>query len=465
MTQDIELADIGLIGLGVMGINLAKNFAEKGFSVIGHDSSPSHAMNEPAIYVHSQLKDFVRKLAKPRKILFLLPAGQTVEEVIQSLVPYLEPEDLIVDAGNSHFEDTKRRSQELATKKINYLGLGVSGGEDGARNGASFMAGGKPDIFENIKPFLEAAAARDPDNNICAKRLGDAAEVGHFVKMVHNSIEYAEMQLLSEVYSQFAEIKGYNNEDISKAITSWRNELEGSFLSDVTSKILKTIDNLTDAPLIDMIEDIAEQKGTGKWGTVSGIDLGVPAPTLYEGVSSRFISQCKPDRITASKIYRPVLHKNNALSTDTIRRAFLAAKICAFAQGFQLLKIASLKYSWNLKLSDVAEVWKAGCILRGNILNKIVEAFDRKASLTNLLLDTDLSEELKRSIPKLRLVVSEAALCGLPLAAHSASLSYFDSFIKSKLPMNIIQAQRDFFGSHGYRRIDRSGTFHTSWED
>ena len=214
-----------------------------------------------------------------------------------------------------------------------------------------------------------------------------------------------------------------------------------------------------------MIEDIAEQKGTGKWGTVSGIDLGVPAPTLYEGVSSRFISQYKPDRITASKIYRPVLHKNDVLSTNTIKRAFLAAKICAFAQGFQLLKIASLKYSWNLKLSDVAEVWKAGCILRGNILNKIVEAFDRKASLTNLLLDTDLSEELKRSIPKLRLVVSEAALCGLPLAAHSASLSYFDSFIKSKLPMNIIQAQRDFFGSHGYRRIDRSGTFHTSWED
>lgn len=327
------------------------------------------------------------------------------------------------------------------------------------------MAGGKPDIFENIKPFLEAAAARDPDDNICAKRLGNAAEVGHFVKMVHNSIEYAEMQLLSEVYSQFAEIKGYTNEDISKAITSWRNELEGSFLSDVTSKILKTIDKLTDAPLIDMIEDIAEQKGTGKWGTVCGIDLGVPAPTLYQGVSSRFISQYKPDRITASKIYRPVLNKNDVLSTDTIRRAFLAAKICAFAQGFQLLKIASLKYSWDLKLSDVAEVWKAGCILRGNILNKIVEAFDRKPSLTNLLLDTYFSEELKRSIPELRLVVSEAALCGLPLAAHSASLSYFDSFIKSKLLMNIIQAQRDFFGSHGYRRIDRSGTFHTSWEN
>ena len=193
--------------------------------------------------------------------------------------------------------------------------------------------------------------------------------------------------------------------------------------------------------------------------------MGVPAPTLYEGVSSRFISQYKSDRITASKIYRPVLNKNDVLSTDTIKRAFLAAKICAFAQGFQLLKIASLKYSWDLKLSDVAEVWKAGCILRGNILNKIVEAFDRKASLTNLLLDTNLSAELKHSIPKLRLAVSEAALSGFPLAAHSASLSYFDSFIKSKLPMNIIQAQRDFFGSHGYRRIDRSGTFHTSWED
>ena len=465
MIQNIEPADIGLIGLGVMGINLAKNFAEKGFSVIGHDSSPSHAMNEPAIYVHSQLKDFVRNLAKPRKILFFLPAGQTVEEVIQLLVPYLESEDLIVDAGNSHYEDTKRRSQELATKKINYLGLGGPGGEDGARNGASFMAGGKPDIFENIKPFREEAAARDPDNNICAKRLGNAAEVGHFVKMVHNSIEYAEMQLLSEVYSQFAEIKCYNKEDISKAISSWRNELKGSFLSNVTSKILKIIDNLTDAPLIDMIEDIAEQKGTGKWGTASGIDLGVPAPTLYEGVCSRFISQYKPDRITASKIYKPVLHKNDVLSKDTIKRAFLAAKICTFAQGFQLLKIASQKHSWDLKLSDVAEVWKAGCILRGNILNKIVEAFDRKASLTNLLLDTNLSEELKHSIPELRLAVSEAALSGLPFAAHSASLSYFDSFIKSKLPMNIIQAQRDFFGSHGYRRIDRSGTFHTSWED
>ena len=463
MTKEMKGGDIGLIGLGVMGLNLAQNIAENGFSVIGHDVSSSMTMSRTFLDYSSDLKGFVKKLKKPRKIMLLVPAGQTVEEVIDALLPYLEPKDLIVDAGNSHFEDTLRRSKALETQNINFFGLGISGGEAGARNGASLMGAGDPNVFESIRPILEAVAARDEHNNICALRLGNSPEVGHFVKMVHNSIEYAEMQLISEVYSQFSEIKDYSNERISDFLTNWRSDIEGSFLLDVTSQVLTVADEVSGVPLIDMIEDIAEQKGTGKWGTVSAINLGVAAPTLFEAVSTRFLSQYKTDRLAASEIYAPKVNKSDVISNEIIKNAFSAAKICAFAQGFQLLAFANLEYSWNMKLREIAQVWKAGCILRGNILDKIIKAFDKNASLTNLLLDDELSKKLKNSIGQLRLVVSEGALCGLPLPAHTSSLSYFDAYTKARLPINLVQAQRDFFGSHGYQRIDKQGTFHSTW--
>jgi len=465
MTQEMESGDIGLIGLGVMGLNLAQNISEKGFSVIGHDLSSSTAFTKTFLDYCWNLRDFIKKLKKPRKIMLLLPAGQAVQDTIDALLPYLEPNDLIVDAGNSHFEDTLRRYKALETQNINFFGLGISGGEAGARNGASLMGAGDPNVFESIKPILEAVAARDEHNNICALRLGNSPEVGHFVKMVHNSIEYAEMQLISETYSLFSETKDYSNEKISDVLANWRDDLEGSFLLEATSQVLKKTDEVTGTPLIDMIEDIAEQKGTGKWGTVSAINIGVAAPTLYEAVSSRFISQYKTDRLAASKIYSPKVSKSTLISQNSIKGAFSAAKICAFAQGFQLMAIANLEYSWDLKLREVAQVWKAGCILRGNILDEIVKAFDRNTSLSNLLLDSGLSKKLKNSVELLRLVVSEGALCGLPLAAHTSSLSYFDTYTKARLPINLVQAQRDFFGSHGYRRIDKRGTFHSTWEN
>tara|TARA_Y100000588_G_scaffold355648_1_gene411083 strand:- start:1284 stop:2687 length:1404 start_codon:yes stop_codon:yes gene_type:complete len=464
MTKKIGGEDIGIIGLGVMGLNLALNISDKGFTVIAYDLILTEDYGADSITRYSDIETFVQKLKKPRKVLIMVPAGDPVDDVIKKLTQLLDSGDLVIDGGNSHYEDTNARAQILKTKNINYLGVGISGGASGARNGPAIMAGGAKEVYQTIEPILKSIAARDKKGNACVARLGNSECVGHFVKMVHNSIEYAEMQMISEAYSILLSLRGFSNDQIAKIFGEWNKTEAESFLIDVTSKILRFKDAQTAKPLVDLILDQAGQKGTGKWGASTAIELGVPAPSLLEAVSARMISTLKEERISASEKYPVTASVNNKISNTTIRDALFAAKICAFAQGFQLLYTANKKYVWDINLSNVAETWKAGCIIRGRILENISEAFQTENELPNLILSKVFSRKLKRLIPALREVVSVGALNALPLATYNASLAYFDSYTKQKLPINLIQAQRDFFGAHGYSRTDKAGLFHTDWE-
>ena len=463
--------EIGMIGLGVMGRNFALNMADHGFSVAGYDKDPAkvEALEKESVQhqVHgtADLKEFIASLRAPRALLMLVPAGAPVDSVIRDLLPHLEKGDLVIDAGNSHFKDTDLRASVLAGKGIAFLGVGVSGGEEGARHGPSIMPGGAKEAYERIRPIFEAAAAK-ADGDSCVAWLGPGS-AGHYVKMVHNGIEYGIMQLTAEAYDLMKRGGGLNDDEIQEAFTSWnQGELNG-YLVEIAGKIFSKTDEKTGKRLINEIQDVAKQNGTGLWTSQSAMELKVPTPTIDLAVAMRDLSVLAKERVQAEEAYqrpsrRSVADRGAFLSQ--LGRALYSSLILTYAQGFALLAAASEKYGYQLDLEAVARIWRGGCIIRAALLEDIRAAFKAKPDLPNLLLDPGLSRKVMEHQEDLRRMAAEAAESGVPAPGLMVSLGYLDAYRSAWLPANLIQAQRDYFGSHTYERIDAKGTFHTEWE-
>jgi len=465
--------DIGLYGLAVMGQNLALNLADNGFRVIVHNRTKSKITNfmegvaaDKPIAGAEELEDFVTGIKKPRVVLLIVKAGPAVDAVIEQLKPYLEEGDIIIDGGNSHYKDTDRRVAALAEEGIQFIGMGISGGEEGARHGPSMMPGGSPEAYERIQPMVEAVAA-EADGEPCVTYLGPRS-AGHYVKMVHNGIEYAIMQAIVEAYDLLLCVADMEPAAISKVFRRWNEGKLSSFLVDITGQILSTIDPKTGEPLINQILDQAKQKGTGKWTTQDALDMGVAVPTISAAVEARIISGLKQEREEAEPILEGALPQfagtvNQLI--DMVANALLATMVCAYAQGFAALRAASAEYDYDLKLADVARIWRGGCIIRAELLDDIAAAFDEKPDLPNLLIAPYFINLLADTHEHRRLVVRLAIESGIPVPAMSSALAYYDSYRTARLPANLIQAQRDYFGAHTYERIDEEGTFHTEWQD
>ncbi|MHB1650995.1 MAG: NADP-dependent phosphogluconate dehydrogenase [Desulfitobacteriaceae bacterium] len=462
--------NVGLIGLAVMGENLALNLERNGYSVAVFNRSISKvdeflvkATGKNFGGAHSP-EEFVNLLEKPRKIIIMVKAGRPVDEMIEKLTPHLDPGDLLIDCGNSFFEDTRRRSQELAAQGLRFLGIGVSGGEEGALNGPSIMIGGPEEAFAEVEEMFRKISAK-VDGDPCSFHFGpDGA--GHYVKTVHNGIEYADMQLIAETYHLLKEALGLNAEETGAIFHRWNQGDLESYLIEITGDIFARRDKETGRPLVEMILDQAGQKGTGKWTSQSALELGVPTPTITEAVFARLMSSLKKERIVAAehiKVSNVPYTGDKEAFIRALHDALYSAKICCYAQGFALLKAASRQYCWNLNFGEIAMVWRGGCIIRAKFLNRIKEAFDRDKDLPNLLLDPFFLDILQSSLANWRLVVSSAKQLGIPTPSLSASLDYFDSYRQATLPANLIQAQRDYFGAHTYERIDKPGIFHTEW--
>lgn len=464
--------DFGMIGLGVMGSNLLYNIADHGFSVIGFDLSSEKAKNlekeaTPNTDVKgvSVIKDFISQLNTPRKIMLLVPAGKPVDAVIDNLIPHLEKGDIIIDGGNSHYVDTIRRVKYVSEKGFHFMGMGVSGGEEGARRGPSIMPGGDVEAFKVVQPILEAVAAK-VNGEACTAYMGkDAA--GHYVKMVHNGIEYAIMQLISEVYDLMHRGLGLSNEEMHQIFHQWNQDELNSFLIEITADIFKQKDVETGKELLDVILDKAGAKGTGKWTSQDAMDRGVSIPTIDIAVSLRTLSAYKEQRINASKIYTKT---HSSLETDSskfineLKEALFCAIIISYAQGLSLLVKASEELSMEIPLKDVVKIWRGGCIIRSTLLETFYEAYSAKTDLENILLDENIASLLISRIDSLREVVSAAAKSSIPAGALQTALAYFDAYTSERMSTNMIQAQRDYFGAHTYQRVDREGTFHTEWE-
>jgi 6-phosphogluconate dehydrogenase len=464
--------DIGLIGLAVMGENLALNMESKGFSVAVFNRTTevtekfaSGRGQGKNIQPTRTMEEFVAALKKPRKAMIMVKAGAPVDAVINQLAPLLEEGDVIIDGGNSLFTDTQRRGKELEDKGIHFIGTGVSGGEEGALKGPSLMPGGSRESWEIIAPIFRKIAAQ-VDGEPCCRYMGpDGA--GHYVKMVHNGIEYGDIQLICEAYAILKEILEMDAAQLAETFTEWNKGELDSYLIEITSEIFRKIDPETGRPLVDMILDKAGQKGTGIWTLQSAIRQSVVISTINAAVEARVISSRKEDRVAASKILpQPRGRKfrgNRARFVNAVRDALYASKIVSYAQGMELLRAASTEYKWNLNLSDIATIWRGGCIIRAKFLNRIVEAYQRDPALHNLLLDRYFTRIIRKAQRNWRVAVSTAIKHGVPVPAFSASLAYFDSYRQSRLPANLLQAQRDFFGAHTYERIDKPGVFHTEW--
>ena len=464
--------DIGLIGLAVMGENLVLNMESKGFSVAVFNRTTAvtekFAANRAAgkhIVPTKTIEEFVGSLSRPRKAMIMVKAGAPVDAVIDELVPLLEPGDLIIDGGNSLFTDTQRRCKQLAEKNIHFSGTGVSGGEEGALKGPSMMPGGPKDAWEIIKPIFTKIAAQ-VDGEACCRYMGpDGA--GHYVKMVHNGIEYGDMQLICEAYAILTSVLKLSPEDLHEVFDQWNTGDLDSFLIDITSRIFTRKDPETGKPMIDVILDKAGQKGTGKWTLLSAIDLGVVVSTINAAVEARVTSSMKEQRVAASKILHGPAEQaytgDRQGLIDAVRDALYASKIISYAQGMDLLGTASRQYNWNLNFGDIATIWRGGCIIRARFLNRIKEAYERDPKLSNLTLDSYFADALARTQSNWRLAVATAATHGVAVPAFSASLAYFDSYRQERLPANLLQAQRDFFGAHTYERVDKPGSFHTEW--
>lgn len=464
--------DFGMVGLGVMGSNLLYNIADHGFSVIGFDLNSEKAKNlekeaTPNTDVKgvSVIKDFISQLNTPRKIMLLVPAGKPVDNVIENLLPHLSKGDIIIDGGNSHYVDTVRRVKYLADQEFHFMGMGVSGGEEGARKGPSIMPGGDLEAFKVVQPILEAVAAK-VNGEACTAYMGkDAA--GHYVKMVHNGIEYAIMQLISEVYDLMHRGLGLSNEEMHQIFHQWNQEELNSFLIEITADIFKQKDVETGKELLDVILDKAGAKGTGKWTSQDAMDRGVSIPTIDIAVSLRTLSAYKEQRINASKIYNKT---HSSLETDQskfineLKEALFCAIIISYAQGLSLLVKASEELSMEIPLKDVVKIWRGGCIIRSTLLETFYEAYSAKTDLENILLDENIASLLISRIDSLREVVSAAAKSSIPAGALQTALAYFDAYTSERMSTNMIQAQRDYFGAHTYQRVDREGTFHTEWE-
>ncbi|MEF3084219.1 NADP-dependent phosphogluconate dehydrogenase [Bacillus altitudinis] len=462
---------IGVVGLAVMGKNLALNIESRGFSVSVYNRSSSkteeflqESQGKNVVGTYS-IEEFVQSLETPRKILLMVKAGAATDATIQSLLPHLEKGDILIDGGNTYYKDTQRRNQELAESGIHFIGTGVSGGEEGALKGPSIMPGGQKEAHELVKPILEAISAK-VDGEPCTTYIGpDGA--GHYVKMVHNGIEYGDMQLISESYFILKHVAGLSAEELHEVFSEWNKGELDSYLIEITADIFTKVDEETNQPLVDVILDKAGQKGTGKWTSQSSLDLGVPLPIITESVFARYISAMKDERVEASQLIegpKPTQSAENKQELiEAVRKALFMSKICSYAQGFAQMKAASDEYNWDLKYGEIAMIFRGGCIIRAAFLQQIKEAYDRNPELKNLLLDPYFKDIVESYQSSLRKVISLAVEQGVPVPSFSSALAYFDSYRTAVLPANLIQAQRDYFGAHTYERTDKEGVFHTEW--
>jgi 6-phosphogluconate dehydrogenase len=464
--------EIGIVGLGVMGHNLALNIQRNGFSVAGYDLDPekikailaSPGENKQIIGVDSP-EGLMTVLEKPHKVLLMVPAGAPVDSAIAGLKPHLDPGDILIDGGNSYFLDTERRSQALEAEEINYLGTGVSGGEEGALWGPAIMPGGQHHAWERVAPILRAIAAKAEDGLPCVDYMGPRG-AGHYVKMVHNGIEYGDMQLIAEIYDLLHRGLGLSVAELHDIFKDWNNGELKSYLIEITADIFTKSDPESGRPLLDLILDEAQQKGTGKWTSQNALDVGAPIPTINAAVESRILSSLKTQRVDASRL----IHGPQAAYTgdrqkliDAAREALYASKITSYAQSLSLLHMASDEYEYDLDLGRIARIWRAGCIIRASLLGDIMSAYRVNQALVNLLLDESLRVAVESRQKGWRFVVQNAVEMGIPVLALTSALAYFDAYRSERLPANLTQAQRDYFGAHTYRRIDREGTFHTEW--
>jgi len=455
---------LGILGLGVMGRSLAQNFARNGYPPIGYDVAP-HLPEDFDIKVTNSLKELAAALTPPRTCLLMVPAGAPVDTAIASLKPYLQNGDLIIDGGNSFFADTERRVKELEQDGLYFIGMGVSGGESGALWGPSMMPGGSAAAWPAVRPMFQAISAKAEDGDPCVAWMGRGG-AGHYVKMVHNGIEYGDMQLIAEVYDLLHRGAGLSNLELAEIFAAWNTHELRSYLIEITAKILTRMDEETGKFLVDVILDEAAQKGTGKWTSQTALDTGAAIPTINAAVESRLLSALKPERVVAAKVLgsaEKFIGDKKAL-VAAAEQALYASKITSYAQGLSLLKMASQEYNWDLDISQIVPIWRAGCIIRASLLSDITNAYRRDPALSNLLLDGAFTQAVLSRQAAWRTVVQTAVGLGLPMLATSASLAYFDAYRSAVLPANLTQAQRDYFGAHTYRRIDREGAFHTDWE-
>jgi 6-phosphogluconate dehydrogenase len=467
------ISDIGVIGIAVMGENLILNMESKGFSVTAYNRTVDKVekfVNGRAkgknIFGAMSMEEFIGSLKTPRKVMLMVKAGRPVDEFIETLIPLLEPGDIIIDGGNSHFPDTERRVKYVESKGLLYIGTGVSGGEEGALLGPSIMPGGSKAAWESVKPIFQSIAAKVEDGSPCCEWIGDGGS-GHFVKMVHNGIEYGDMQLINEIYHVMKDMLGMSADDMQKVFEEWNKGELNSYLIEITSDILAFKDQ-DGAPLIDKILDTAGQKGTGKWTGTVALELGVPLTLIAESVFSRCLSALKDERVAASKVLTgptPTFEGDKAAFINDLRDALYAAKVISYAQGYQMIQAAAKEYGWQLDYGSIALMWREGCIIRSSFLGKIKEAFDKNSNLQNLILDDFFKDKILKAQAGWRRVVAAAVLNGIPVPCISAGINYFDGYRSARLPANLLQAQRDYFGAHTYERLDepRGEFFHTNW--
>jgi 6-phosphogluconate dehydrogenase len=471
---EMKQADIGVIGLAVMGENLILNMESKGFTVACYNRTvqkvdrfiEGRGKGKNIVGTHT-IQELCDALARPRKVMLMIKAGRPVDDFIELLIPYLEPGDIIIDGGNSFFGDTIRRTRYIEEQGLLYIGTGVSGGEEGALHGPSIMPGGSPAAWPPVRPIFQAIAAKVADGTPCCDWVGSNG-AGHYVKMVHNGIEYGDMQMIAESYFLMKHLLGMAPVEMHGVFKEWDEGELNSYLIEITRDILAQVDEETGKPMVDVILDTAGQKGTGKWTSQSALDMGTPAPTVASAVFARFMSAIKEERVAASKVLEgptPGYEGDKEALIEDIRQALYASKICSYAQGFHLLEMAAAEYGWALNYGSIALMWREGCIIRAQFLEFIKEAFDDSPNLANLLLAPYFKEVIDRTQAAWRRVIALAVTNGIPTPAFSSALAYYDSYRNERLPANILQAQRDYFGAHTYERVDRprGEFFHTNW--
>lgn len=465
--------EIGVVGMAVMGKNLALNIESRGYSVALYNRTGSKTQEVVEEHPDKQFKatytieEFVSSIQTPRRILLMVKAGAATDATIQELLPHLDKGDILIDGGNTFFKDTIRRNEELANSGINFIGTGVSGGEEGALKGPSIMPGGQKEAYELVAPILEEISAKAEDGAPCVTYIGPNG-AGHYVKMVHNGIEYGDMQLIAESYDLMKNILGLSVAEMADIFKEWNQGELDSYLVEITADILtRTDDQGSGQPIVDVIMDAAGNKGTGKWTSQSALDLGVPLPLITESVFARFISAYKEERVNASKVLpkpEPInFAGDQAELVEKIREALYFSKIMSYAQGFAQLRVASKDYDWDLPFGEIAKIWRAGCIIRAQFLQKITDAYNKNPELDNLLLDEYFIDIAKRYQKSVREVVALAVQAGVPVPTFSSAIAYYDSYRSERLPANLIQAQRDYFGAHTYQRTDKEGIYHYSW--
>ena len=489
-----SLSDIGLVGLAVMGQNLALNIADHGFKISVYNRTTSKTDDfvnanpdtPGGLFGAKSLEEFVQSIKRPRKIIILVQAGRATDAVIAGLLPHLDPDDIIIDGGNALWTDTIRREKELNEKGFRFIGSGVSGGEEGARFGPSLMPGGKESAWNELKPIWEAIAAKvDAETGkpiegaapgkpveggvTCTTYIGENG-AGHYVKMVHNGIEYGDMQMICEAYALMSKLLGMEPKEMSNVFAKWNEGLLDSFLIEITADILQQNDPATGKPFVDIVLDTAGQKGTGKWTSVNALDMGISAPSIAEAVFARCVSAVKEERVAASEIIQPVFDAfegDKEAFIQAIHDALYCSKIVSYAQGFQLMRAAQEEYDWKLNFGEISMIFRGGCIIRAAFLQKIYEAYQRDPNLANLLLDPYFKDEIDRYQANWRKVVAAAATSGVAIPTFMSSLAYYDSYRSDRLPANLLQAQRDYFGAHTYERVDeeRGKFYHIDWPD